>query len=69
MKVCFWEFTMYFLCPGNEEEGWHDKALAELVSLFDADQRAIIREFLRSIAENVALRSWRSCAEHGLKWW
>ena len=63
------EFTMYFLCPGNEDEGWDDERITALVSLFDAAQRGLVVEFLRSIAENDALHSWHPHAEHGLKWW
>src|ERR1700677_1019075 len=43
------EFTMYFLCPGNADEGWNDKALGETVRLFNKNQRSLIGEFLRSI--------------------
>jgi hypothetical protein len=48
------EFTMYFLCPGNEHEGRDEKRIAE---------------FLRSIVDSAALRSWHIHARHGLKWW
>ena len=33
------ELTMYFLCPGNEDEGWDEKGIAEMVSLFNVAQR------------------------------
>ena len=52
------EFTMYFLCPGNEDEGWDEKAIAEQVALFDPEQRAVICDFLRMIAEHEALSYW-----------
>ena len=63
------DFTMYFLCPGNEDEGWDEIGIARRVSLFDADQRSLVGDFLRSILENDALPYWHGCARHGLKWW
>jgi len=63
------EFTMYFLCPGDEEEGWRETRIAALVALFDGAQRSIIADFLKIIAENETLKSWRPYAEFGLKWW
>src|SRR4051812_35742773 len=32
------EFTMYFLCPGNVDEGWDEKRIADRASLFNAAQ-------------------------------
>jgi len=63
------EFTMYFLSPGSEDEGWDEKSIADLVVLFDPAQRSIIGDFLRLIAGNDALKYWHPYAEHGLKWW
>jgi hypothetical protein len=63
------EFTMYFLCPGNEDEGWDEKAIAGLVDLFDSTQRSLVGDFLRMIVKNVALPYWHPYADYGLKWW
>jgi hypothetical protein len=63
------EFTMYFLCPGSEDEGWDEKRIDELVSLFDTAQRRSVAEFLRSIVDCDALLSWHSHADQGLQWW
>ena len=63
------EFTMYFLCPGSEDEGWDEKRIADRVALFDPAQRSVIEDFLRLIVENDALPYWHPYAEHGLKWW
>lgn len=63
------EFTMYFLCPGNADEGWDEKSIAELVALFDAAQRSVIGDFLLMIAENDKLSYWHRDPNYGLKWW
>ena len=63
------EFTMYFLCPGNKDEGWDEKRIRERVSRFDPAQRDLVGDFLRSIVEEEALHYWHPYAEHGLKWW
>jgi hypothetical protein len=63
------EFTMFFLCPGNEDDGWDEKIIAKYVALFDPSQRSVIEEFLRRIADDDALSGWHPWAEYGLKWW
>lgn len=63
------EFTMYFLCPGSLEEGWDEKAIAERISFFDAAQRHLVGDFLRTIVEQRALPYWHPYAEHGVKRW
>jgi len=63
------EFTMYFLCPGSEDEGWDEKGIAEIVATFDAIQRIVVRDFLRSIADSAELSRWHPYANKGLKWW
>jgi hypothetical protein len=63
------EFTVYFLTPGNPDEGWDEERIAERVKLFDAAQRRVVGDFLRSIVECNALRYCHAYAEHGLKWW
>ena len=60
---------MYFLCPGSEDEGWNEKRIAEVVAIFDASQRVMVEEFLRSIVDNATLPYWHPYARHGLKWW
>lgn len=63
------EFTLYFLCPGSGAGAWDERTMAVLVALFDPDQRSVIGDFLRLIAEDDALRYWHPSAEFGLKWW
>ena len=63
------EYTMYFFCPGSEDEGWEEERIAQLIRLFDAPQRVVISDYLRAIAEREALKYWHPYAEFGLKWW
>jgi hypothetical protein len=32
------EFTLYFPCPGNEDDGWDEKGIAEMVEIFNSVQ-------------------------------
>jgi hypothetical protein len=41
------EFTLYFLCPGGEEDSWGEKSLAERVGFLDSGQREAVADFLR----------------------
>jgi hypothetical protein len=63
------ELTMYFLCPHSEHEGRGERKIVELVSLFDAPQRSIIEDFLRSIVRKETLGAWHADAERGSKLW
>jgi hypothetical protein len=63
------EFTLYFLCPGSPDEGWHDKRIAQMVTQFDVAQRNVIGDLLRSILDCDRMRYWSPFAEYGLKWW
>jgi hypothetical protein len=64
------EFTLYFLCPGgDDEEGWDETRIAATVKLFDDAQRAAVCVFLQSILESPAFSSHRPYAEFGLRWW
>jgi hypothetical protein len=64
------EFTLYFLCPGSDdEEGWDEKRIAARVKLFASAQRTAVAVFLQSILESPAFSSHRSYAEFGLRWW
>ncbi|MBN8733464.1 MAG: hypothetical protein J0L64_23215 [Acidobacteria bacterium] len=63
------EFTMYFLCPGNQHDGWREKDIEELVRLFNPAQRSVVCGFLRPILENEKLRYWHAFARFGLTWW
>jgi hypothetical protein len=62
------EFTLYFLCPGSDdEEGWNKTRIAEMVKLFDRGQRCAVCVFLRSTLD---LEQFSSAhAEFGLKCW
>lgn len=53
------EFTMYFLCPGNSDDGWDAKRISDLMSLFDSAQKSLIADFLRSFVDYGALPDWR----------
>jgi hypothetical protein len=63
------EFTLYFLCPGSEDEGWKETRIAELVTPFNAAQRDCVGQFLRAILNCEEMESWHSRVEFGLKWW
>ncbi len=63
------EFTLYFLCPGSPDEGWDEKRIAKMIAAFDATQRDVVGDLLRSIVDCDAMPFWRPFAEHGLKWW
>jgi hypothetical protein len=63
------EFTLYFLCPGNEEAGWDDDLLAAESGLFNAVQRQVIGDYLHAVLRIDELSNWHPCAEHGLRWW
>ncbi len=63
------EFTLYFLCPGSEDEGWNEKRVAETVSIFSSSQRVVVCDFLRFVADCPEKEVWRRRAEFGLKWW
>ena len=63
------EFTLYFLCPGDEEEGWDVKRIEGRVALFDAAQRTVVREFLEAFLNPGDPDGWHSWATHGLEWW
>ena len=63
------EFTVYFLSPGSEDGGWDEARISETVGLFDADQRTLVGDFLRTILDNPELRGCHQYALHGLEWW
>jgi hypothetical protein len=64
------EFTLYFLCPGSDdEEGWDETRIAAIVELFDSAQRAAVTVFLQAILESPAFSSHRPYSEFGLRWW
>lgn len=45
------EFTMYFLCPGSEGEGWVEDRIVRRIGLFDRKQRKVIAGYLHEIAQ------------------
>jgi hypothetical protein len=63
------EFTLYFLCPGSERDGWNENRIAEIVGLFDVAQREVVVRFLRAIMDDQQMREYHSYAEHGVRWW
>ncbi|MEP7354118.1 MAG: hypothetical protein ABI824_12885 [Acidobacteriota bacterium] len=63
------EFTLYFLSPGNEENGWDEERIGEMVGLFNFEQRDAIADFLRFVANWGDRRYGKSHAEFGLSWW
>jgi hypothetical protein len=67
-KSALAEFTLYFLCPGSDdEEGWNEERIAEEVKLFDSAQRSAVCVFLRSTLDLPQFS--RPHAEFGLKSW
>jgi hypothetical protein len=63
------EFTMFFLSPGNEDEGWDEAGIAERAALFTPAQRVMVADFLRCILVEANLKSWHIYAEQGLRCW
>jgi hypothetical protein len=63
------EFTLYFLCPGNEHDGWNEERIAEIVALFDSAQRRVVEQFLQAILNDQKMRGFHPHAEHGLRFW
>jgi len=63
------EFTLYFLCPGNEDEGWDENRIDERVHPFNSSQREAVAEFLRFLADWAEGRDWKRRAEFGLSRW
>lgn len=63
------EFTVYFLSPGSQEQGRDEARISKTVGLFDADQRTLVGDFLRTILDNPELRGCHQYALQGLKWW
>jgi len=63
------EFTIYFLCPGDPEDGWNADRTAELVRLFNVEQRTAVCDFLSAVKERFA-RDWEGqFVEFGLTRW
>jgi hypothetical protein len=63
------EFTLYFLCPGNEDEGWNEKSIAERISFFNSGQRGAVADLLRFVLNWAEGRDWKRRAEFGLSRW
>ena len=63
------EFTLYFLSPGNEHDGWNEDQIAEIVMLFDFAQRKMVGHLLRAILNDQKMLGFHPYAEHGLKGW
>ena len=63
------EFTLYFLCPGNEDDGWDEQRFADLIRLFNSAQRAAVADFLRFVVNWVDYGDWKGRAEFGLTRW
>ncbi len=63
------EFTLYFLCPGSDDEGWDDEHRSERIARFNPAQRGLVGELLQAIVNDPALEVWRPRAEYGLRSW
>jgi len=63
------EFTVYFLCPGDEDEGWDEDRIARRVGRFNAVQRNVVADFFRAILENDELYLYHPYAKQGLTRW
>jgi hypothetical protein len=65
------EFTLYFLCPGNEDDGWNEKSIAETAGLFTSGQRDAVADLLRFVVNRTEPIGWdlKRRAEFGLNWW
>lgn len=63
------EFTLYFLCPGNEIDGWDEERIGEMVGFFNFGQRDAVADFLRFVVNWAERQNWKRRAEFGLSWW
>lgn len=63
------EFTLYFLCPGNEDDGWAQGGIAQRVNFFNAEQRDAIADFLRFVMSWAERGDWKLRSEFGLRHW
>jgi hypothetical protein len=63
------EFTLYFLCPGDEDDGWDEKRIAKTVGFFNSSQRHAVADFLRFVVNWAKGGDWKQRAEFGLSWW
>ena len=60
------EFTLYFLCPGDEDDGWDVRSIEATAGLFNASQREAVADLLRFV---VNYDAWNERAAFGLSWW
>lgn len=63
------EFTLYFLCPGNEDDGWDEARISKRVGLFNSAQRDAVADFLRFVLDCDEWEYWKQFAEFGLSRW
>ena len=67
------EFTLYSLCPGDEDDGWDEVRIAETVGLFNSGQRHAVADFLRFVVNWAEGHrkgwDWKRRAEFGLSRW
>jgi hypothetical protein len=63
------EFTLYFLCPGNEDDGWDEQVIATRIGPFNSAQRDAVADFLRFVVDRADAGDWKQRAEFGLSRW
>jgi hypothetical protein len=63
------EFTLYFLCPGDEDDGWDEEGIGERIGLFNSVQRDAVVDLLRFVVNWAEGQDWKRRAELGLSWW
>jgi hypothetical protein len=63
------EITLYFLCPGSEDEGWDETSINDLIRLFNSAQRDAVAYFLLFVVNRANFGHWKQRAEFGLTWW
>jgi hypothetical protein len=63
------EFTLYFLCPGDEDDGWDEEGIGERIGLFNSVQRDAVADLLRFVVNWAEGQDWKRRAEFGLSWW
>ncbi len=68
-KTVLAEFTLYFLCPGNPDEGWSPEEASARVDLFSREQREVVVGFFHRMPAGKRFDYWRIYCEQGLKWW
>jgi hypothetical protein len=64
-----WEFTLYFLSPGDPQHQSPEKVISEVAEPFGPAQREVVGDFFRAILESTELHRYHKHARDGLRQW